>query len=220
MKVGTDGVLLGAWGFKGMGEESFHVLDVGSGSGVIALQLAQRFGEAELLGLEIDPSAAEQAQENFENSPWSNRLTMLQQDAQDFVPETSFDALVSNPPFYQENVSSGDPTRDQARQLSSLPFEALFGLADRSLKDGGRLALISPASEEERIRDLAREAGFGLRRFCRVRGHSTAPVKRLLWEFGKASEDAFVAEELTLEVSRGVYTEEYRALVASFYLKM
>lgn len=82
------------------------------------------------------------------------------------------------------------------------------------------MALISPASEEERIRDLAREAGFGLRRFCRVRGHSTAPVKRLLWEFGKASEDAFVAEELTLEVSRGVYTEEYRALVASFYLKM
>lgn len=220
MKVGTDGVLLGAWAFTGIGEESFHVLDVGSGSGVIALQLAQRFDRVQLLGLEIDPAAAEQAQENFENSPWSNRLSMLQQDAQDFVPEAGFDALVTNPPFYQENVSSGDPSRDQARQLSSLPFEALFGLADRSLKDGGRLALVSPASEEEWIRSLARKAGFGLRRFCRVRGHSTARVKRLLWEFVKASEDAFEEEELTLEVSRGEYTEEYRALVASFYLKM
>ena len=220
MKVGTDGVLLGAWALIGKGEEFFRVLDVGSGSGLIALQLAQRFDRAAVLGLEIDPAAAEQAQENFESSPWSNRLSMLRHDARDFASEAGFDALITNPPFYQENVSSADPSRDQARQLSSLPFEALFGLADRSLKDGGRLALVSPASEEEWIRSLARKAGFGLRRFCRVRGHSTARVKRLLWEFVKASEDAFEEEELTLEVSRGEYTEEYRALVASFYLKM
>lgn len=220
MKIGTDGVLVGAWAFGQTEFSSAALLDVGTGSGVIALQLAQRFLEAQITAVELDAAAAEQAAENFLAAPWKERLQVQCGDIRDMKGDSLFDGIVSNPPFHPEQVSSGDPLRDQARQEGSLPFGNLFAVASQLLKPGGLFALISPAQSEAAIRQCAQEEGLPLHRLCRVKGHQKAPVKRLLWEFRKGPGESCPEEELTLEIERGECTEGYKELTAPFYLKM
>ena len=220
MKIGTDGVLLGAWAFGQTDFSSATLLDIGAGSGVIALQLAQRFLEARITAVELDGGAAEQAAENFMASPWKERLWAQCGDIRDWKSDFLFDGIVSNPPFHPEQVSSGDALRDQARQERGLPFSDLFATASRLLKPGGLFALISPAQSEAVFRQYAQQDSLSLYRFCRVKGHEAAPVKRLLWEFKKGPAEPCPEEELTLEIQRGEYTKGYKELTAPFYLKM
>lgn len=220
MKIGTDGVLLGAWAFGQFDYPADSLLDIGTGSGVIALQLAQRFLEAHITGVELDFEAATQASENFLAAPWNERLEAQCTDIRSFESAALFDGIVSNPPFHSEQVSSGNPLRDKARQEAGLPFGVLFATVSRLLKTSGLFALISPVQSEDSILQYAEEEGLFLHRLCRVKGHEGAPVKRLLWEFGKAPVESCTEEELTLEVQRGEYTARYKQLTAPFYLKM
>lgn len=220
MKIGTDGVLVGAWAFGQTEFSSAALLDVGTGSGVIALQLAQRFLEAQITAVELDAAAAEQAAENFLAAPWKERLQVQCGDIRDMKGDSLFDGIVSNPPFHSEQVSSGDFLRDQARQEGGLPFSALFAAASRLLKPNGLFALIGPAQSEKAILQCAEKEGLSLYRLCSVRGHLAAPVKRLLWEFSKGAVEPCPEEELTLEIQRGEYTAGYKKLTAPFYLKM
>jgi tRNA1Val (adenine37-N6)-methyltransferase len=220
MKVGTDGVLLGAW--APVGHNPFSVLDIGAGTGLIALMLAQRSGAEQIDALEIDDDAYEQCVDNFEDSPWGDRLFCYHAGLDEFMeePEDEYDLIVSNPPFYSENYFSGDEKRDKARFTESLPFEDLVEAASLLLSEAGVLAVIIPHREEGHFTALAAAEGLFPFRITRVKGTPDSEAKRCLMAFS-ANENAAVEEdELVIEISRHNYTDEYVALTRDFYIKM
>ncbi len=219
MKIGTDGVLLGAW--TPLDSNPKQILDVGSGTGIIALLLAQRSSARAIDAIEIEPNAYEQCVENFEASPWADRLFCYHTSLKVFVKEIedSYDLIVSNPPFYNEVVSSGDVPRDMARQSNALPFEELVKSVSALLSSNGTFAIIIPFREEGFFVKLAEEVGLHLQKVTRVKGTAKAPIKRslLLFSFHKNTleEDVLVIEE-----KRHEYTPAYISLTRDFYLKM
>ncbi|MFL1894922.1 tRNA1(Val) (adenine(37)-N6)-methyltransferase [Aquimarina sp. 2-A2] len=219
MKIGTDGVLLGSW-IPLTGNET-STLDVGTGTGVIALMLAQRSNAEVVDAIEIDPDAYEQAVENFENSPWGDRLFCYHASFQEFFNEIeeSYDVIVSNPPFFTEDFKSDNPQRSVARFEDALPFEHLLYGVSRLLSKQGRFAMILPYTEEESILNLADTYTLFPEKITRVRGTAATPIKRSMIVFGR-SKKTFEEEELTIEISRHQYTPEYIALTKAFYLKM
>lgn len=219
MKVGTDGVLLGAW--TSLEHRPDSILDIGAGTGLIALQMAQR-SPAELIdAIELDDAAYEQCVANFEASAWSDRLFCYHAGLDEFVDEIDdhYDLIVSNPPFYSENVSSGDTSRDQARQNNSLPFDELIEGVAKLLSATGVFSVIVPFKEEKGFIAMAKESGLFTNRITRVKGNPKADFKRSLMEFGRSETNTLV-DELIIEVERYQYTEQYTDLTKSFYLKM
>jgi tRNA1Val (adenine37-N6)-methyltransferase len=220
MKVGTDGVLLGAW--APIDHKLYAILDIGTGTGLIALMLAQRSHAEHIDALEIDADAHEQATENFENSPWNDRLFCFHASLDDFMDDLEdeeYDLIVSNPPFYSENVPSGNEARDTARQNQSLPFADLCEAASVLLSENGVLAVIIPFKEEENFIALARENNLYIWKITRVKGTPEAETKRSLLAFSR-NELSVVTDELVIEVTRHNYTAEFTALVRDFYLKL
>lgn len=219
MKVGTDGVLLGAW--SPIPEDCFSILDIGAGTGLIALMLAQRSNADQVDALEIDEAAYEQAVENFENSPWADRLFCYHAGLDEFIeePEDQYDLIVSNPPFYTENFLSGNEQRDQARFNEAMPFEMLIEAADLLLSERGIFSVIIPFKEEQNFISIAAEFELYPDKITRVKGTPTTDIKRSLIAFSR-EELAPIATELTIEVGRHEYTPEYIALTKDFYLKM
>lgn len=220
MKVGTDGVLLGAW--APIPENIFSVLDIGAGTGLIALMLAQRTNAEQIDALEIDEEAYEQAVDNFENSPWGDRLFCYHAGLDEFIeePEDEYDLIVSNPPFYSEDYKTESEQRDLARFQDAMPFEDLVEAADLLLSENGILAIIIPFKEEKKFTDLAFEFELYPFKITHVKGTPTAEIKRSLLAFGRDQNKAIEKNELIIENSRHNYTEEYTALTKDFYLKM
>lgn len=219
MKIGTDGVLLGAW--SNIEKRPFAILDIGSGTGLIALMVAQR-SDAEMIdAIEIDGDAYEQCVENFENSPWADRLYCYHAGLDEFVEELDekYDLIISNPPFYSEEVSSGSNARDMARQNSALPFDELLEGVSKLLEDDGVFCTIIPFKEEESFIKMASEYNLFPNKATRVKGNPTTEIKRSLLEFS-FSENVMDPSELTIEEQRHQYTEEYIELTKDFYLKM
>ncbi|WP_350284646.1 methyltransferase [uncultured Croceitalea sp.] len=219
MKVGTDGVLLGAW--ASLEHHPNTVLDIGAGTGVIALQLAQRSHAEVIDAIELDEDAYEQCVENFEASDWGDRLFCYHASVQEFAEEMdeTYDLIVSNPPFYVEDVSSGNSARDRARQANTMPFEVLLASAVKLLGDDGEFAVIVPFKEEAHITQLAKTFGLFPKLITRVKGNSAAQIKRSLLQFSFRSQEA-ITTALTIETERHQYTAEYQALTKDFYLKM
>lgn len=219
MKVGTDGVLLGAW--TSLDNNPFSILDIGAGTGVISLIMAQRSSAEILDALEIDDDSFEQCTENFEDSPWSDRLFCYHASFQEFAKEMDepYDLIVSNPPFFIENVSSGDVKRDNARQNQSLPFEHLLNGVNQLLSPSGSFSTIVPYSEEERFIKPASESMLFPIKITRVRGNANSPLKRSLIQFSREEKEPQLSE-LVIEKERHVYTKEYITLTEDFYLKM
>ena len=219
MKIGTDGVLLGAWVSLENNPES--VLDIGVGTGIISLQLAQRSFAETIEAIEIDEDAFEQSVENFEASPWGDRLFCYHASAQEFASEVEeeYDLIISNPPFYSDDYKSNDKARNTARFTDTLPFKDLAIFAFQFLSEKGIFALILPRKEEENFISIASEVGLFPKRICRVKGTMTSEVKRSLLEFS-FKKNTVKIEELVIEISRHNYTKEYIDLVKDFYLKM
>lgn len=220
MKIGTDGVLLGAW--SPIPENIFSVLDVGAGTGIIALMLAQRTNAEQIDALEIDEEAYEQAVENFENSPWSDRLFCFHAGLDEFIeePEDEYDLIISNPPFYTEDYKTESEQRDLARFADAMPFEDLVEAADLLLSENGIFSVIIPYKEEEKFIALAKDFDLFPIKITRVKGNPITEIKRSLLAFSRNVSENFPVDELVIETSRHIYTEEYIALTKDFYLKM
>ena len=219
MKVGTDGVLLGAW--APVEHNPFSILDIGAGTGLIALMLALRSHAEQVDALEIDEDAYEQCVDNFENSPWGDRLFCYHAGLDEFMeePEDEYDLIVSNPPFYTDDYKSGDEQRDTARFADALPFEDLAEAASILLSDIGIFAVIIPYKEEERFIALAAENELFPIKITRVKGTPSSEIKRSLIAFSRIQKEP-VIDELVIETARHQYTPEYTALTQDFYLKM
>ncbi|MBG6130479.1 tRNA1Val (adenine37-N6)-methyltransferase [Aquimarina sp. EL_43] len=219
MKIGTDGVLLAAW--APINDTVTSILDIGAGTGIIALMAAQR-SQAEVIdAIEIDVDAYEQAVENFEASPWGDRLFCYHASFQEFVSEIDdqYDLLISNPPFYAEDYKTSDIKRDMARFEDALPFEHLLIGASKLLSDKGKFAMIIPYKEETRAIDIAAQVNLFPQKITRVKGTPVSEIKRSLLLFGRDQMN-FEANELVIETKRHHYTDEYINLTKAFYLKM
>ena len=220
MKIGTDGVLLGAW--APIDNHPFSILDIGTGTGIIALMLAQRSAAQQIDALEIDEAAYEQATDNFENSPWNDRLFCFHAGLDEFIeePEDEYDLIVSNPPFYSEDYKTENESRDLARFQDAMPFEQLLEAADLLLSEHGIFAVIIPFKEEENFIALANEFELYPLKITRVKGTPTTEIKRSLLSFGRNKTTDLPIDELVIETARHVYTPEYIELTKDFYLKM
>ncbi|NDV17266.1 methyltransferase [Muricauda sp. TY007] len=219
MKVGTDGVLLGAW--TSLHNDPESVLDIGAGTGLIALQLAQRSLAETIDAIELDDAAYEQCVANFEVSPWGDRLFCYHAGFDEFVDEMDdkYDLIISNPPFYSEDVASRNESRDKARQSSSLPFEELVEGAAKLLNEDGIFAVIIPFKEESYFTDVAKKERLFPNRITRVKGNPHTDFKRSLIEFSFDESEPHI-DTLVIEEGRHKYTKEYIQLTQAFYLKM
>ena len=219
MKIGTDAVLLGAW--TSLQNNPTSILDIGAGTGVLALMLAQR-SKAELIdAIEIDDNAYEQCVENFENAPWSDRLFCYHASLDEFADEIEapYDLIISNPPFYSEDYKTSSNQRDMARFSDALPFDHLLKNVSKLLSENGSFSVIIPFKEEQSFVVLASNFNLFPSRICHVKGHPNSEIKRSLLDFS-FRENNIITEQLIIETNRHQYTQEYINLTQDFYLKM
>ena len=198
-----------------------HILDIGAGTGVLALMLAQRTNADQIDALEIDEEAYEQCVENFEGSPWADKLFCYHAGLDEFVdePEDEYDLIISNPPFYSEDFKTTDEQRDLARFQDAMPFEDLIEAADLLLSENGLFAVVIPYKEEERFVAMCKELDLFPLKITRVKGTPTSEIKRSLLAFCRMEQTPLI-DELIIEISRHNYTPEYIELTKEFYLKM
>ena len=219
MKIGTDGVLLGAW--TPLINNPYNVLDIGAGTGILSLMLAQRSNAEQIDAIEIDEDAYEQCVENFEASPWGDKLFCFHAGLDEFVdePEDEYDLIISNPPFYTDDYKTDNTSRDLARFEDALPFEELIEAAALLLSDNGIFSVIIPYKEEERFVSMCKELDLFPLKITRVKGTPTSETKRSLLAFCRIEQTPLI-DELIIEISRHNYTPEYIELTKEFYLKM
>ena len=214
MKVGTDGVLLGCWISC---EKANNILDIGCGTGLITLMLGQRSLNSNVIGIEIDKIASQEAQLNSSNSDWEERIEIKHTSLQQFTPQLNFDLIVSNPPFFPQNKSQ--QSRDIARHANTLSFEELIGNAAKLLAEKGIFSVVIPKNSEEYFCKIAAVHNLYCNRVCYIKGNETSQVKRVMMEFSFIK-TVVLTEHLTIETSRHNYTDKYIQLCKEFYLKM
>jgi tRNA1Val (adenine37-N6)-methyltransferase len=212
MKVGTDGTLLGAWA---QGGET--ILDIGTGTGLIALMMAQRYPQAQLTAIDIEPSACQQAQENVLQSPFASRIEVAEGDIARYE-HAPFDAIVSNPPYFERSLECPDEKRTQARHTSSLSYVVLMQRAFRLLGDEGCFSLVIPADCRSQLEAQAVLTGFFKTRECAVKTTPRKQPRRYLLEFRKHPADSLEKTEGIIETSPNVRSAWYQELTQDFYL--
>ena len=219
MKVGTDGVLLGAW--VNLESNPASILDIGTGTGLIALMMAQRSQVEVIDGLELDDDAYIQSVENFERSDWGDRLFCYHTSLQKFAKEIDekYDMIISNPPFYNSTYKELPQKRAMARHTESLSHNELLESVAKLLSENGHCACIIPFSEEDKFIKIARQNKLFPNRITRVKGAENSPVKRSLLQLS-FFEKSIETIELIIELERHVYTKAYKDLVRDFYLKL
>lgn len=220
MKIGTDNVLLGAW--TPIDNHPERILDIGAGTGILSLMLAQRCDAETIDAIEIDENAYVECTENFENSPWGDRLFCYFASFQEFVIEMNdepYDLIISNPPFYTSEYKTEKTARNQARFEDALPFNILIEGASQLLSDEGTFAVIIPFSEHDSFVKKAANHGLFPFKMTHIKGNPQADVKRSLIAFSKINQPC-VIDLMIIEKERNVYTEKYIELTKYFYLKM
>lgn len=217
MKVGTDGTLLGAW--ASLGVPDGRILDIGTGTGLIALMMAQRYPKSRVMAIDIDAEAVGQACENVASSPFSERIRVEQADVRSFQSDGLFDAIVSNPPFFSHALECPDSQRTMARHTSSLSYESLMSSAFRLLSDEGYFSVIIPDDFNQKLVADAYLQGFFQTRLCMVRTTPQKTPKRYLIEFRKHPAEQVNMYEGVIEISPSVRSPWYQSLTQDFYIK-
>lgn len=219
MKIGTDAVLLGAW--ASLETNPFAILDIGAGTGVLGLMLAQRSHAEVIDAIEIDDDAYEQCVDNFELSPWGDRLFCYHASLEEFAEEIDdeYDLIICNPPFYAEDYKTENESRDLARFQDAMPFNHLLESISILLSPEGSFNVIIPFNEEENFIKLANNFLLFPNRICRVKGNPETEIKRSMLAFS-FRESETTTTELIIETERHQYTQDYINLTKDFYLKM
>ena len=217
MKVGTDGTLLGAWAT--LPPHAKKILDIGTGSGLIAIMAAQRHPTAKITAIDIDKDCVMQATKNAVASPWAERIEVIETPLQEYSPEEKFDVIISNPPYFADSMHSPDKQRTTARHTASLSFKELTEGVLRLLADDGLFAVILPTAESELLLSASRGRLFTWRR-CEVWSTPESGARRIMLELKREPpKDLAKKEKIIIEQGgRHVYSEEYKALTADFYL--
>lgn len=218
MKVGTDGVLLGAWVDV---TDSKKVLDVGTGSGLIALMVAQRNTRCIIDAIDVDSDAVVQTEINVRKSPFNQRINCKRISVQDLARNCNqkYDTIVSNPPFFAQSLKSPDSRRTMARHTDSLSVDELVRAASLLLSDNGYFSVIYPYGVKEIILGEAARAGLYPLRIMNILPTPISIPKRVMIEFGKTKTIAR-ENELIIETERHIYSPEFRELAKDFYLKL
>lgn len=225
MKVGTDGVTLGAVADV---ENSRRVLDIGCGTGLLCLMTAQRNGTAEIVGIDIDEDAVRGATQNCEASKWAGRISIVGKSLQEFLKTapSAFDKIITNPPYFEDSLKTPKASRTLARHTDSLPFSELASSASTLLSENGSLSIILPTDAHDKFEKIASEYGLFLRKKTLVYPKPGVEVKRVVGEFVKIKNEEcgiknVEVAELTIETDvRHQYTDDYIRLTKEFYLKM
>ena len=216
MKISTDAVLLGS---LAQSNAPKRILDIGTGTGVIALMLAQRFTEAQITALELDPEAAAQAAENCQASPFSQRIHVKEGKLQAYTEEERFDLIVSNPPYFPDHLKSSDAKRNQALHTDSLSFDELLQKARHLLADSGSLWIILPPRQMRDFSALAARQNLHPVAQFLIRDAATKPIHREIVCFTPSPAlPSIPPQMLCLKLEDGSYSEEYKALLAGFLL--
>jgi tRNA1Val (adenine37-N6)-methyltransferase len=231
MKIGTDGVLLGAWASMHSAEKALNIADVGSGSGVVALMLAQRFTESQVTAVELEPLAVEQSRENFEHSPFDSRMTCVEASFQDWATESdnqsSFDLVVSNPPFFNGKPKSPFHARNLARHDDYLNISDLFEGAEKVLRAEGVFGLVWPVEREADLMAAAKNHRFHVIRKCIILPTPQHKPVRFLVEFSKDTSgdqdvSSSILTNIVLETGEGEgrhFTTQHNELMKAFFLQ-
>ena len=214
MKVGTDGVLLGAWG----NVEGKRILDIGTGTGLIALMAAQRNPQAVVVGIDIDEAAVKQARENIADSPFCERVSCEFQDVLTYSPDVCFDVILCNPPFFTEDTLPDDEPRALARNNRSLPFPQLIAKVASLLTGKGKFSMIIPCEHVLDVVGLCLTNGLRLSRRCTVYTTEKKPPRRTLLTFTKAQSVSCHEQKLCLNAPDGSRSQTYQELTHAFYL--
>jgi tRNA1Val (adenine37-N6)-methyltransferase len=218
MKVGTDGLLLGA--FAPLPPAGDDILDIGAGSGLLSLMLAQRTAGANAIdAIELGPAAAEQAAVNVANSPWPNAIRLIKGDILTYSSSKRYRLIVSNPPFFQQSLLSPDQRRTQARHTDSLPFAALLQKAAQLLHCEGSFALVLPVGASREFIQLARAQGWQIVQHCVVFSKADKPQRSLLCLCRTSEPVSTVESQLVIHAADGSYSAQYQHLLGAFYLK-
>lgn len=213
-KVGTDSVLLGAWADLGGAR---RVLDLGAGSGLLALMCAQRSDAAHITALEIDAAACAAARDNAQSSPWAQRITVVQGDALDYSPSAPLDLIITNPPYFSHGLESPKAARATARHGAGLTWEQAISLAAEWLSADGSLAMVTPADIAAEVVCHAEMRRLKVRRQCMVAPAEGRKPSLALWQLGRI-DGPIAREQLAIRDSLQAYTKEYSALTSDFYL--
>ncbi len=220
MKVGTDGVLLGAWADVAYMESA---LDIGTGTGLIALMMAQRNNRLRVDAIDIDKSACTQAKENFDSSPWGERIILKNRSLKQYAKEAGckYDMIVCNPPYFTNGVKSGNEKRRIARHAEGLSVDELFEQGVSLLNDTGRLSIVFPYSGLSDLVSTAYMHGLYPEVIVRVRPIAQKDFVRVLIRFSRINSGTAEESELTIETDRRhFYTKEFKSLVKDFYLNV
>lgn len=218
MKVGTDGILTGAWVDVA---DKVNILDVGTGTGLIALMMAQRNCNANITGIEIDESASVQAKENVESSPWKERITIRNIGFRDFYQNNNdkFDLIVSNPPFFRNSQKAAEQSRTIARHADSLSVDDFLEGCFKLLNPDGSFGIIFPVSDYEYFYTKAASYNFSEVKRMIVYPTPQKPPVRIISEWKLRKPEKLISEKIIIEkYGRHLYSEEYINLTKDFYL--
>lgn len=221
MKVGTDGVLLGAWARVNPNE---HVLDIGTGTGLLSLMLAQKVeGQCKIEAIEIEKGALKDADQNISNFKWRDSIKLIDQDFNSFAPNKTYDVIISNPPFF-EGLAPEINSRSIARNASDkLSYENLISRATQLLKNSGRFYLILPNEYLRKVINIAHSFGLGIQKQLNIKPKVNKPINRVLIKLSKIANQEvettnLIQDELVIRTTNNIYTAEHKYLTREYYL--
>jgi len=218
MKIGTDSVLLGSWTF--CCAES-RILDIGTGSGILAIMMAQRSQNAQIDAVEIDPEAAELAKLNVQLSPWSDRIQIFNSSIQKFSSETknSYNLIICNPPFFTDSLKAPDKARNLARHNDTLPIKDLLECTSKLLTEDGKAAFIIPADAYENWKNEASKHQLFPEHLMWVKSSPAHKAHRTMIMFSRKNQNTISEDMLTIYSTEKIHSQEYQKLTSEFYLK-